>query len=233
MDTKTAEGKGATTEAKAQDKPEQESGEESTATAAKTDGAVGTKGDKADAAGEAEKADKADKAETAKDASADKADDSDAQAVSDASDDLVEDDIEDEAASGRTSMVGAGAAAIVSVGIGLVSLTGGWVGTIAGARASLVGQMGTAANASVSDQVQAVYGDSWHATALVGGIFAFVGLLVGFGVLLRAAYWTPRTVGGNTWVKSTAWAGVSLGVIGLLLAVAKYTDLFLGMPSAP
>lgn len=221
MDTKTAEGKGATTEAKAQDKPEQESGEESTATAAKTDGAVGTKEDKAD------KTDKADKVDTAKDTSAD---DGDAQA---ASDDLVEDDIEDEAASGRTSMVGAGAAAIVSVGIGLVSLTGGWVGTIAGARASLVGQMGTAANASVSDQVQAVYGDSWHATALVGGIFAFVGLLVGFGVLLRAAYWTPRTVGGNTWVKSTAWAGVSLGVIGLLLAVAKYTDLFLGMPSAP
>ena len=34
------------------------------------------------------------------------------------------------------------------------------------------------------------------------------------------------------WIKSVAWAGVALGVIGLLLAVLKYTDALLGLPSA-
>jgi hypothetical protein len=33
------------------------------------------------------------------------------------------------------------------------------------------------------------------------------------------------------WIKSVAWAGVSLGVIGLVLAVAKYSDIILGLPS--
>ena len=34
------------------------------------------------------------------------------------------------------------------------------------------------------------------------------------------------------WIKSVAWAGVTLGVIGLLLAVLKYTGVLLGLPAA-
>ncbi|MFI1309063.1 hypothetical protein ACH4TS_02725 [Streptomyces albidoflavus] len=147
------------------------------------------------------------------------------------------DDIEadDEAAAGDTATaaptgIAAGAAAIVSVVLGVVSLTGGWLGTIASARASLIGQLETSQGAGVADQVQAIYGDSWEAAALVGGAFAAVGLLVGIGVVLRVAYWPART--GPVWVRSAAWAGVAVGLVGLLLALSKYTGLLLGVPSA-
>ncbi|MFD5182944.1 hypothetical protein ACFWMQ_09980 [Streptomyces sp. NPDC058372] len=132
-------------------------------------------------------------------------------------------------ASARTGMA-AGAAAIVSVVLGVVSLTGGWLGTIASARASLIGQLETSSGAGVADQVQAIYGDSWEAAALVGGAFAVAGLLVGIGVVLRVAYWPART--GPVWVRSAAWAGVAVGLIGVLLALSKYTGLLLGLPSA-
>ncbi|AGI87721.1 hypothetical protein AB0909_13215 [Streptomyces albidoflavus] len=156
----------------------------------------------------------------------------DGDAVVHDADDL---DADDEAATEDTATaaptgIAAGAAAIVSVVLGVVSLTGGWLGTIASARASLIGQLETSQGAGVADQVQAIYGDSWEAAALVGGAFAAVGLLVGIGVVLRVAYWPART--GPVWVRSAAWAGVAVGLVGLLLALSKYTGLLLGVPSA-
>ncbi|MEW2706721.1 hypothetical protein AB0948_17105 [Streptomyces koyangensis] len=156
----------------------------------------------------------------------------DGDAIVDDADDL---DADDEAAAEDTATaaptgIAAGAAAIVSVVLGVVSLTGGWLGTIASARASLIGQLETSQGAGVADQVQAIYGDSWEAAALVGGAFAAAGLLVGIGVVLRVAYWPART--GPVWVRSAAWAGVAVGLVGLLLALSKYTGLLLGVPSA-
>ncbi|WP_127449191.1 hypothetical protein [Streptomyces sp. B29(2018)] len=153
----------------------------------------------------------------------------------DDADDADDLDADDEAATEDTATaaptgIAAGAAAIVSVVLGVVSLTGGWLGTIASARASLIGQLETSQGAGVADQVQAIYGDSWEAAALVGGAFAAVGLLVGIGVVLRVAYWPART--GPVWVRSAAWAGVAVGLVGLLLALSKYTGLLLGVPSA-
>ncbi|OWA16120.1 hypothetical protein B9W68_07485 [Streptomyces sp. CS227] len=151
-------------------------------------------------------------------------------------DEVVDDhEADDEVAAEDTATaaptgIAAGAAAIVSVVLGVVSLTGGWLGTIASARASLIGQLETSQGAGVADQVQAIYGDSWEAAALVGGAFAAVGLLVGIGVVLRVAYWPART--GPVWVRSAAWAGVAVGLVGLLLALSKYTGLLLGVPSA-
>ncbi|WP_067415858.1 hypothetical protein [Streptomyces sampsonii] len=156
------------------------------------------------------------------------------EAVHDAhdADDLDADDevAADDSATAAPTGIAAGAAAIVSVVLGVVSLTGGWLGTIASARASLIGQLETSQGAGVADQVQAIYGDSWEAAALVGGAFAAVGLLVGIGVVLRVAYWPART--GPVWVRSAAWAGVAVGLVGLLLALSKYTGLLLGVPSA-
>ncbi|SNX64217.1 hypothetical protein SAMN06272735_6033 [Streptomyces sp. TLI_55] len=126
--------------------------------------------------------------------------------------------------------VGQGAAAVVSAGLGLVSLTGGWIATVASARETLVGQLQTSSTASVAKQVKEVYGDAWHATALWGGLFALAALLVGVFVLARPAFGVPGKPQA-VWIKSVAWAGVSLGVIGLLLAVLKYTDILLGLPS--
>ncbi|MFB7247567.1 hypothetical protein CW362_17900 [Streptomyces populi] len=138
--------------------------------------------------------------------------------------------VEDSGAGGDGG-VGQGAAAVVSAALGLVSLTGSWVSTVAAARETLVGQLQTSSTASVAKQVKEVYGDAWATTALVGGLFALAALIVGVLVLVRPAFGAPGKPQA-AWIKSVAWAGVSLGVVGLVLAVAKYSDLILGLPSA-
>ncbi|WP_329270562.1 hypothetical protein [Streptomyces sp. NBC_01451] len=130
------------------------------------------------------------------------------------------------------SGVGQGAAAVVSAVLGFVSLTGSWLGTVAGARETLVGQLETASSASVATQIKEVYGDAWQTTALWGGIFALLGLLVAVAALARPAFGAPAKPQAG-WIKSVSWAGVALGILGLLLAVLKYTDVLLGLPSAP
>jgi hypothetical protein len=139
---------------------------------------------------------------------------------------VTESGAEDEGPSG----VGQGAGAVVSAGLGIVSLTGSWVGTVASARESLIGQLQTTQSSSVAKMVKEGYGDAWQATALWGGVFALVALLVGVFVLARPAFGAPGRPQAP-WIKSVAWAGVSLGVIGLFLAVLKYTDVLLGLPS--
>ncbi|MEU6464900.1 hypothetical protein [Streptomyces sp. NPDC046976] len=142
------------------------------------------------------------------------------------------DGFEDDAADAKApSGVGQGAGAVVSAALGLVSLSGGWIGTVAGARQQLVGQLRTSSTASVATQIKAVYGDSWHTTALWAGFFALLALITGVVVLARPAFGTPGRPQAP-WIKSVAWAGVSLGVIGLLLAVLKYSDALLALPSA-
>ncbi|WP_221354488.1 hypothetical protein [Streptomyces beigongshangae] len=128
--------------------------------------------------------------------------------------------------------VAMGAAAVVSAGLGVVSLTGSWVGTVAQARDSLYGQLETVQGAPVATQIEQVYADSWNANALVAGFFALAALIVGVVVLVRPAFGNPdRIPAQSPWVKSVAWAGVSLGVVGLLLAALKYSDVLLGVPS--
>ncbi|MEU0055811.1 hypothetical protein [Streptomyces sp. NPDC006334] len=129
------------------------------------------------------------------------------------------------------SGVGQGAGAVVSVVLGLASLNGGWLGTVAAARQTLIGQLETSSRAGVAQQIQAVYGDAWQATALWAGVFALAALVTGFVVLARPAFGAPGRPQAP-WIKSVAWAGVTVGVIGLLLAVLKYTGILFGLPSA-
>ncbi|MFD5053983.1 hypothetical protein [Streptomyces tendae] len=126
--------------------------------------------------------------------------------------------------------VGQGAGAVVSAGLGIVSLTGSWVGTVASARESLMGQLQTSSSSDVGTLIEKGYGNAWQATAVWGGIFALVALIVGVVVLARPAFGAPGRPQAP-WIKSVAWAGVALGVIGLLLAVLKYTDVLLGLPA--
>ncbi|MET9258116.1 hypothetical protein [Streptomyces sp. NPDC003717] len=128
------------------------------------------------------------------------------------------------------SGVGQGAGAVVSAALGLVSLTGGWIGTVASARQSLVGQLETSQSSKVATMIEKGYGDAWHATALWAGLFALLALVVGVVVLARPAFGAPGRPQA-AWIKSVSWAGVALGVIGLLLAVLKYTDVLLGLPA--
>ncbi|MFE2043284.1 hypothetical protein ACFXAZ_20615 [Streptomyces sp. NPDC059477] len=127
------------------------------------------------------------------------------------------------------SFVGQGAAAIVAAVLGLVSLSGGWIGTVASARESLIGQLESSTSSDVAVLVKEGYGDAWNATALYAGAFALVALLVAVVTLVRPAFGAPGAV-QPAWIKSVAWAAVALGVIGLVLAVLKYTELVLGLP---
>ncbi|MFE9441269.1 hypothetical protein ACFYO2_20165 [Streptomyces sp. NPDC006602] len=153
-----------------------------------------------------------------------------ADAEVDADTDDLDEEFEPVVAEGPTG-VGQGAGAVVSAALGLVSLTGGWISTVAAARETLIGQLGTSSTASVATQVKEVYGDAWKTTAMWGGLFALAALIVGAVVLVRPAFGTPGKPQA-VWIKSVAWGGVALGVIGLLLAVLKYTDVLLGLPSA-
>jgi len=155
--------------------------------------------------------------------------DGDEAADADLTDDELDEIVLAEEAS--PSGIAQGAAAVVSAVLGLVSLTGGWIGTVAAARETLVGQLGTSSTASVATQIKEVYGDAWKASALWAGIFALLALIVGAVVLVRPAFGTPGKP-QPVWIKSVSWAGVVLGVVGLLLAVLKYTDVLLGLPSA-
>jgi hypothetical protein len=130
------------------------------------------------------------------------------------------------------SGVGQGAAAVVSAGLGLVSLTGDWIGTVAAQKESLLSQMqNSSQTSSVATLLKEGYGDVWNVQALYAGIFALVALLVGVFVLVRPAFGAPGKPQA-AWIKSVSWAGVSLGVIGLLIAVLKYTDVLVSLPSA-
>ncbi|WP_121749325.1 hypothetical protein [Streptomyces sp. E2N166] len=147
-----------------------------------------------------------------------------------AEDHAAEDDVTGAAGNEGPTGVGQGAGAVVSAGLGIVSLTGSWVGTVASARESLIGQLETSSSSDVGMLIEKGYGNAWHATALWGGLFALVALIVGVVVLARPAFGAPGRPQAP-WIKSVAWAGVALGVIGLLLAVLKYTDILLGLPS--
>ncbi|MEU5255037.1 hypothetical protein [Streptomyces longwoodensis] len=164
---------------------------------------------------------------TARDAATGGASGADAEADADAN---ATADAEAAEAAGPSG-VGQGAGAVVSVALGIVSLTGSWTGTVAAARETLVGQLRTSSTASVSQQIKEVYGDAWHTTALWAGLFALVALVTGAVVLVRPAFGAPGRPQAP-WIKSVAWAGVALGVIGLLLAVLKYSDALLGLPPA-
>ncbi|WP_381555300.1 hypothetical protein [Streptomyces eurythermus] len=142
-----------------------------------------------------------------------------------------EDGEADDAGGKVPSGVGQGAGAVVSAALGLVSLTGGWIGTVASAREQLIGQLRTSTSASVGTQLKEVYGDAWHTTALWAGLFALAALITAAVVLVRPAFGAPGRPQA-AWIRSVAWAGLSLGVIGLLLAVLKYSDALLAVPSA-
>ncbi|CAM5401871.1 MULTISPECIES: hypothetical protein [Streptomyces] len=143
-------------------------------------------------------------------------------------DDALEPDPFEEARRG----VGAGAAAVVSAALGIVALTGAWTGRVAAERETLIGQIQTSGGGSAAQQISEIYGDAWHTTALVNGLFAVLALLVGVFVLVRPAFGTPSERPQPTWIRAVALAGVALGAIGVLISAGMYFDLILSLPTA-
>ncbi|MFD0026387.1 hypothetical protein [Streptomyces sp. NPDC058382] len=138
------------------------------------------------------------------------------------------DDESDKASAG----LGTAAAAVVSAGLGIVGLTGAWSGRVAAERETLIGQIKTSSGGSASQQISEIYGDAWHATALVNGLFGLVALLVGVYVLVRPAFGAPSAHPQAGWVRAVAKGGIALGVLGVLLSLAMYFDLIVALPTA-
>ncbi|NEB03110.1 hypothetical protein [Streptomyces sp. SID13726] len=174
---------------------------------------------------EAPEAGSASTSEDAEGTSADTADTADDEL--DAEDELLEPAQEE----GPTG-VGQGAGAVVSAALGLVSLTGGWIGTVAAQKESLLSQLhNSSQSSSVATLLKEGYGDVWNVQAVYAGVFALLALLAGVLVLVRPAFGAPGKPQAG-WIKSVAWAGVALGVVGLLIAVLKYTDVLVSLPAA-
>ncbi|WP_089116657.1 hypothetical protein [Streptomyces sp. SS07] len=161
-------------------------------------------------------------------------DDLSSQPEGDAADDdgIADEDLEPDPFETARHGVGAGAAAVVSAALGVVALTGAWSGRVAAERETLIGQIKTSGGGSAAQQISEIYGDAWHTTALVNGIFAVLALLVGVVVLVRPAFGAPADRPQPAWVRAVALAGVALGVLGVLISAGMYFDLFASLPSA-
>ncbi|MFE0650541.1 hypothetical protein ACFVZH_18335 [Streptomyces sp. NPDC059534] len=144
-----------------------------------------------------------------------------------APDGLDDDEDDDEAVAPapapEAAGIGAGAAAVVSAALGAVALTGTWTGKVVSERETLIGQITTSQSGSPAQQISEIYGDAWHSTALVNGVFALIALIVAVVVLTL-----PRRTGP---FRAVAVAGAVLGGLGLLLSVGTYFDLFLSLPT--
>ncbi|APE24072.1 MULTISPECIES: hypothetical protein [Streptomyces] len=151
----------------------------------------------------------------------------DANADGDEAGDADRDD-EDEEPAGEAAPapagIGGAAAAVVSAALGAVALTGTWTGKVVSERETLLGQIKTSGTGTPAQQISEIYGDAWHSTALVNGVFALIALLVAVLVLVLP--------GRPAWVRAVAVAGAVLGGLGLLLSVGTYFDLFLSLPTA-
>ncbi|TRV78472.1 hypothetical protein FKN01_12250 [Streptomyces sp. 130] len=134
----------------------------------------------------------------------------------------------DEQTSGRLA---AASAAVVSAGLGVVGLTGAWSGRVAAERETLIGQIKTSSGGSAAQQINEIYGDAWHATALVNGLFGLLALLVGSYVLVRPAFGAPAPRPQAGWVRAVARGGIALGALGILISLAMYFDLIVALPT--
>ncbi|MFI2208278.1 hypothetical protein [Streptomyces sp. NPDC020141] len=141
-----------------------------------------------------------------------------AEAAADAGndEDTVDLDESDEAPRESSGLL-ASAAGVVAAGLSVIGLSGSWVGTIAAERQSLVGRFETSQSATPAEQISALYGDAWHTTALINGVFATLAVIIGLAVLAL-----PRQAG---WVRAVAAGGAALGGLGLLAAIGMYVDI--------
>ncbi|MFE7355694.1 hypothetical protein ACFU8Q_21505 [Streptomyces sp. NPDC057543] len=146
-------------------------------------------------------------------------------------DDLDDLDLEDSGK--KPSGLGSAAAAVAAAGLGVVALTGSWTGKVAAERETLIGQIKTSSGgATAAQQISEIYGDAWHSTALVNGLFALLALLVGVFALVRPAFGAPSPNPQPGWVRAVATAGIALGVLGVVISVAMYFDLIVPLPTA-
>jgi hypothetical protein len=142
---------------------------------------------------------------------------------------LAEFDEDDETEEAAGSGFVSGAFGITSLVLALVSLGGGWLGTVYGARSEYIVELNTktqSAQASLN-----AFHSSWHGQAAVAGIFAIAALLIGAGVLTAPSLLLSGRA--PAWVRGSALAGIILGLVGLLLALLAWFDVLAAGLTAP
>ncbi|WTE38715.1 hypothetical protein OH735_26705 [Streptomyces sp. NBC_01618] len=142
------------------------------------------------------------------------------------------DDLDFEDADKKPSGLGSAAAAVAASALGIVALTGSWTGKVAAERETLIGQIKTSSGGTAAQQISEIYGDAWHSTALVNGLFALLALLVGIFALVRPAFGAPSPNPQPGWVRAVATAGIALGVLGVVISAGMYFDLIVPLPTA-
>lgn len=121
----------------------------------------------------------------------------------------------------------AGAAAVVSAALGMISLTGTPLSEMLRTNQRMSGQIEAQSGGNV-DQIEVLYSAPWHSAALSNGIIALIAVLLGGSVL--AAFLRADS---QPWAKAVALGGVVLGLLGVLVAGGMYFDLFASPPKLP
>ncbi|SEL59532.1 hypothetical protein [Streptacidiphilus jiangxiensis] len=143
-------------------------------------------------------------------------------------DDLTDEELEALTQESVSKGVLGGASAIVSAALGVVSLSGTYLGTVIQQRQGVLGQIGAKTNADV---IKNAYTEAWHRMAEWNGAFALVAVLVGAATLFGGSFLSSKEV--PSWVKAVAWAGVVLGLIGLFVSASIWFDWFMSPIKAP
>lgn len=149
--------------------------------------------------------------------------------LADPPEELAEFDEDDETEEAVGSGFVSGAFGLTSLVLALVSLGGGWLGTVYGARAEYLVELKTSTQ-SAQASLNAFH-SSWHGQAAIAGIFAIAALLIGVGVLASPSLLlSART---PAWVRASALGGIILGLVGLLLAILTWFNVLAAGLTAP
>lgn len=122
-----------------------------------------------------------------------------------------------------------GGIAVVGAGLGVSSLIGNPLSDMLRSREEIKGQIEAGMGGGGADQIEAFYGAPWHTAAMVNGIVALVGLVVGALVLILHS----RRSDSRPWITALAVGSVVFGLLGFLVAGGMYLDLFAAPPELP
>jgi hypothetical protein len=137
-----------------------------------------------------------------------------------------EDDAEDAAGSGVVS----GAFGLTALALAVGSLVGGgWLGTVYGARAEYIAELKE--KTQTTQASLDAFHSSWHAQALLGGIFALAALLFGAGVLTAPSLLLSGK--SPAWTRAAALGAIIIAAIGLVLALLGWFDVLAPRLIAP
>jgi hypothetical protein len=139
-------------------------------------------------------------------------------------------EIEEDAEAGSGSAVAAGAAAITAAALALTSLGGNWLGNVLTQRQQLLGQIATP-NSAANEIIKQRYTEPWHRMAFVSMWFAVSAMVIAAATLVFGDFLAKRPM--PVWVRALTWAALALGLIGVGMAVAIYSDWFTGTITVP